>query len=200
MTEKQNALTYEALTGADVRSVLNDVARLRISVFRDFPYLYDGSLDYERDYLARFASSDGSVVVVASDGGKVVGAATGCPLSVEHDEFKAPFSARGLDVSGIFYCAESVLLPEYRGQGAGRHFFDLREEQGRNLGARHCAFCSVVRPDNHPARPANYIPLDLFWKKRGYLPVPGLTTKFSWRDLGDDHDTFKPMQFWMRDL
>ena len=51
MTEAQNPLTYEALTGADVRTVLDDVARLRISVFRDFPYLYDGSLDYERDYL-----------------------------------------------------------------------------------------------------------------------------------------------------
>jgi hypothetical protein len=26
---------------------------LRIAVFRDWPYLYDGSLEYEREYLAR---------------------------------------------------------------------------------------------------------------------------------------------------
>lgn len=200
MTEAQNPLTYEALTGADVRTVLDDVARLRISVFRDFPYLYDGSLDYERDYLSRFAASDGAVVVVASDGARVVGAATGCPLAAEHEEFKQPFIERGLDVNSIFYCAESVLLPEYRGQGAGRHFFDLREAQARDLGARHSAFCAVVRPDDHPARPADYVPLDLFWKKRGYVKITGFTTRFSWRDVGADHDTFKPMQFWMRDL
>ncbi len=193
-------LTYASLTGPAVASVLDDVARLRIGVFRDFPYLYDGTLDYERDYLARFAASDGAVVVVARDGARVVGAATGCPLAAEHDEFKAPFSARGLDVNSIFYCAESVLLPDYRGQGAGHHFFDLREEQGRRLGARKSTFCAVQWPANHPARPADYAPLDGFWRKRGYEPVVGLTTEFSWRDLGQHRDTLKPMQFWMRDL
>ncbi len=193
-------LTYTSLTGPAVASVLDDVARLRILVFRDFPYLYDGTLDYERDYLARFAASDGAVVVVARDGARVVGAATGCPLAAEHDAFKAPFSARGLDVNRIFYCAESVLLPDCRGQGAGHRFFDLREEQGRELGASHATFCAVQRPQDHPARPSGYAPLDPFWRKRGYAPVDGLTTEFSWRDIGEPHDTLKPMQFWMRDL
>lgn len=193
-------LTYASLTGPDVASVIDDVARLRIRVFRDFPYLYDGTLEYERDYLARFAASAGAVVAVARDGLDIVGAATGCPLAAEHDEFKAPFMARGLDVNRIFYCAESVLLPAYRGQGAGHRFFDLREAQARTLGARSSAFCAVMRPADHPARPADYAPLDGFWHKRGYAPVPGLVTAFSWRDLGEAHDTLKPMQFWMRDL
>ncbi len=193
-------LTFHSLTGPDVASVLEDVARLRICVFRDFPYLYDGTLDYERDYLRRFAASDGAVVVVARDGATVVGAATGCPLAAEHEEFKAPFAARGLDVRNIFYCAESVLLPDYRGQGAGHRFFDLREDHGRALGALTSAFCAVVRPADHPLRPPGHVPLDGFWRRRGYAPVPGLTTEFSWRDLGQSRDTPKTMQFWMRDL
>jgi GNAT superfamily N-acetyltransferase len=193
-------LTFEPLNGPAISTVLDDVARLRITVFRDFPYLYDGTLAYERDYLARFAASDGAVVVVARHGGKIVGAATGCPLSAEHDEFKAPFITRGFDIATIFYCAESVLLPAYRGQGAGHRFFDLREEQGRKLGARHATFCAVMRPVDHPARPKDYAPLDPFWRKRGYEPVAGLTTEFSWRDIGHNNDTLKPMQFWMRDL
>ncbi len=193
-------LTYTSLTGPAVASVLDDVARLRIVVFRNYPYLYDGTLAYERDYLARFAASDGAVVVVARDGARVVGAATGCPLAAEHDAFKAPFVARGMAVNEIFYCAESVLLPDYRGQGAGHRFFDLREAQGRKLGAHRATFCAVMRPADHPARPAGYAPLDPFWRKRGYAPVEGLTTEFSWRDIGEPHDTLKPMQFWMRDL
>ena len=52
---------------------------------------------------------------------------TGLPLSAEHDEFTAPFEARGFDVSAIFYCAESVLVAPYRGQGLGHAFFDARE-------------------------------------------------------------------------
>jgi GNAT superfamily N-acetyltransferase len=137
---------------------------------------------------------------VARDGDAVVGAATGCPLAAEHEEFKSPFITRGFDVEQIFYCAESLLMPEYRGQGAGHRFFDLREEQGRRLGARVSTFCAVQRPANHPLRPVDYAPLDPFWRKRGYAPMPGLITEFSWRDLGEPHDTLKPMQFWMRDL
>ena len=34
-----------ALTGAELEAHLDDVARLRIAVFRDWPYLYDGTLD-----------------------------------------------------------------------------------------------------------------------------------------------------------
>jgi GNAT superfamily N-acetyltransferase len=194
------SLTFHSLIGPGISTILDDVARLRITVFRDFPYLYEGTLAYERDYLARFAASDRAVVVVARDGGNIVGAATGCPLSAEHDEFKAPFIARGFDIATTFYCAESVLLPAYRGQGAGHRFFDLREEHGRKLGARQSTFCAVMRPADHPARPIDYAPLDPFWRKRGYEPVAGLTTEFSWRDIGEPRDTLKPMQFWMRSL
>lgn len=42
-------LTTHILTGDTLTSALDDVARLRISVFRDWPYLYDGDLEYERE-------------------------------------------------------------------------------------------------------------------------------------------------------
>ncbi|NBO21620.1 MAG: GNAT family N-acetyltransferase, partial [Rhodobacteraceae bacterium] len=44
-------IALRALTGPAVAEVLDDVARLRIAVFRDWPYLYDGDLNYERRYL-----------------------------------------------------------------------------------------------------------------------------------------------------
>lgn len=36
-------------SGAEVESLLQDLAELRIEVFRSFPYLYEGSLDYEKN-------------------------------------------------------------------------------------------------------------------------------------------------------
>ena len=51
------------LTGAALDSALDDVARLRIAVFRDWPYLYDGDLDYERRYLESYRTSTGAVLV-----------------------------------------------------------------------------------------------------------------------------------------
>jgi GNAT superfamily N-acetyltransferase len=100
----------------------------------------------------------------------------------------------------VFYCAESVLLPEYRGQGAGHAFFDAREAHARALGRSHAAFCSVIRPADHPARPADHRPLDAFWTGRGYAPLPGAIAQFRWKDLGEAGQTEKPLQFWTRAL
>jgi GNAT superfamily N-acetyltransferase len=91
-------------------------------------------------------------------------------------------------------------LPPYRGRGLGHAFFDHREAQARRHGAMATTFCGVVRPADHPARPADHVPLDRFWQKRGYAMVPGLIAHFSWQDIGDDHETEKPMQYWMRHL
>ncbi|MBY6082099.1 GNAT family N-acetyltransferase [Ruegeria arenilitoris] len=189
-----------ALTGPALEAALDDVARLRISVFRDWPYLYDGDLDYERRYLQSYRDSDRAIVVGAFDGERLVGAATGAPLTDHAEDFAAAFDGTGLDLSQIFYCAESVLLPDYRGQGVGHAFFDLREGHARDLGFAKCAFCGVQRPGDHPMRPADYRPLDPFWRARGYAPLPGVIARFSWKDLGEGSETLKPLQFWIRDL
>ncbi|KUJ76282.1 GNAT family acetyltransferase [Ruegeria marisrubri] len=189
-----------ALTGPALEAALDDVARLRIEVFRAWPYLYDGDPAYERDYLQSYRDSDRAIVVGAFDGDRLVGASTGMPLADHADDFAAAFEGSGLDLNQIFYCAESVLDPAYRGQGIGHRFFDLREAHARELGFAKSAFCGVQRPADHPMRPADYRPLDAFWRARGYEPLPGVIAQFSWKDLGEASETLKPLQFWIRGL
>ncbi|MDH3263248.1 MAG: GNAT family N-acetyltransferase [Paracoccaceae bacterium] len=193
------SLEFRPLTGAALDAALDDVARLRIEVFRAWPYLYDGDLGYERTYLQTYRDSANAILVGAFVGPRLVGAATGTPME-DHPEFARPFAGTGQALASIFYCAESVLLPGYRGQGALHAFFDLREAHARRLGRRWSAFCAVIRPDDHPARPKDYRPLDGFWCKRGYAPLPGVITEFSWKDFGDSEETGKPLQFWIREL
>ncbi len=188
------------LTGAALEAALEDVARLRIAVFRDWPYLYDGSLDYERAYLQTYRDSPGAILVGAFDGARLIGAATGTPMEDHAAEFAAPFAAVPVPMTQIFYCAESVLLPEYRGQGLGHRFFDAREAHARALGRSHVAFCSVIRPEGHRMKPSVHRSNDAFWRKRGYQQLPGIMAEFSWRDIGDAADSTKPLQFWMRAL
>lgn len=189
-----------ALTGAALDAALGDVAALRIAVFRDWPYLYDGSLDYERRYLKSYRNSAGAIIVGAFDGDRLIGAATGTPMEDHAKEFAAAFAGVDVALDQIFYCAESVLLPAYRGQGLGHRFFDLREDHARALGRSHVAFCSVIRPDDHPLRPAQARSNDAFWRGRGYAPLPGVQARFEWTDLGEDTPSPKPLQFWMRAL
>jgi len=188
------------LAGPAIAPLLPALAELRIQVFRDFPYLYDGDLAYERWYLERFAAAEQALVVAALDGERLVGAATAAPLAAEHEDFRAPFIRLGIDPADVFYLAESVLLGGFRGQGIGHAFFDEREAAGRRLGFGKAAFCAVVRPLDHPLRPPGYRPLDGFWRRRGYVPVPGMTTTFPWKDLDEAEASPKPMQFWLREL
>lgn len=193
-------LTYQVLDGEAVADALDDLARLRIDVFADWPYLYAGSLDYERGYVATYRDAQNAILVAAKDGDRIVGAATGTPMEDHASDFAAPFAATGIPLTDIFYCAESVLLPDYRGQGAGHVFFDMREAKAQSQGRRYVAFCSVMRPEDHPARPADYRPLDGFWRKRGYEKLDGVVARFKWTDHGDAEQTEKPLQFWMKRL
>ncbi|MEJ2035792.1 MAG: GNAT family N-acetyltransferase [Maritimibacter sp.] len=193
-------ITTRVLTGDDLVAALPDVARLRIEVFRAWPYLYNGSLDYEERYLQSYRESERAVVVGAFDGAALVGAATGTPMEDHADDFAKAFAGTGYDLTDIFYCAESVLLPEYRGQGIGHAFFDAREAHARALGRRYAAFCGVIRPDDHPARPVDYRPLDAFWRKRGYEKLDGVMAEFSWTDLGGRAQSPHELQFWIQEL
>lgn len=193
-------IRVERLTGAALAAALPRVARLRIEVFRAFPYLYDGDLDYEEHYLQVYRNSAEAILIGAFDGTRLVGAATGTPMTDHAADFGAALRGCGVPLERIFYCAESVLLTDYRGRGIGHRFFDLREAHARALGHSHAAFCGVIRPADHPSRPEDYRPLDPFWRKRGYAPVPGALARFRWKETGQSAETGHDLQFWMSAL
>jgi len=189
----------ERLSGAALQQYIPELARLRIEVFRDFPYLYAGDIDYEKKYLQTYIDCLESVIVIAFDDDKVVGASTAIPMKFETDQLKKPFLENHYNLDDVFYCSESVLDKNYRGFGIGVRFFEQREAHAQDLGGfKHITFCCVERPVNHPRRPADYVPLDRFWNKRGYFKHPELKTTYSWKDLDDAEETPKPMTFWLK--
>jgi GNAT superfamily N-acetyltransferase len=192
--------TFSSCTGKDILMILPELARLRIAVFREYPYLYQGSEEYERRYLEHFAAAKDSVAVTANVGGAVVGCATGCALADSHEEFVAPLAEARFNVEATFYLAESVLLPEFRGRGFGHVFFDRREAHASERGYKQVVFAAVVRASDYFARPGNFMPLDGFWRKRGYAPLHGVTACFRWLELGHDRETEHTMQYWIRTL
>lgn len=187
--------------GAEVRPWLQSLAALRIAVFAEWPYLYDGDAAYEAEYLATYARSPDSVFVLALAEGEVVGASTGVPLEDEVEAFRAPLRACGIEPATVFYFGESVLLPRWRGRGLGHRFFDEREAFARSLGRfRHAAFCSVVRDLGDPRRPGEYRSLEPFWRKRGYAPLDGAVATLEWKETWHTHASEHRLQFWLRDL
>jgi GNAT superfamily N-acetyltransferase len=190
----------ELLGGAEIATRLDVLAGLRIAVFREWPYLYEGSAGYEKQYLETYVRSPRSLAILAWDGDRCIGASTALPLADAEASAQAPFRTAGMAIDRIDYFGESVILRPWRGRGLGVKFFELREAHARALGLSVCAFCAVLRPEDHPARPADYVPNDAFWTRRGYRPAPDLQGRFEWPDLGEAAPTAKTMRFWLRDL
>lgn len=191
-------ITLGCHCGAAIQPFIPDAARLRITVFREWPYLYEGDDASERDYLLTYSGNPDSLFVVARAGDEVIGLSTGIPLRHETEEVKAPFLSAGVDPATVFYFGESVLLPAWRSRGIGVKFFRERERYARSLpGIRQAAFCAVDRPADHPARPAGYVPLDAFWAKRGFAKT-GFRTCFTWKEIGEAEASPKPLTFWMK--
>ncbi len=194
-------LRIVTLPAARVAPLLPALARLRSVVFRDWPYLYDGDPLAEEAYLAPFTQSARAGLVVAFDGETPVGCATCLPLADADAEIAAPFRAGGLDVAAYFYFGESVLLPEYRGRGAGVAFFAAREAHARAVSdCGFATFCAVRRPNEHPLKPAGATTLHDFWRHRGYEPMPGLACVMRWKQVDTTDEVTNTLDFWRRAL
>ncbi|WP_395743767.1 GNAT family N-acetyltransferase [Prosthecobacter sp.] len=193
-------LRLQNFHGAELAPHIDALGALRIAVFHEYPYLYVGNLENERDYLGTYVRSAGSLVVLVFDGDRVVGATTCLPMVDEGPEFKAAFEQAGYDLSKICYFGESILLPEYRGQGLGKEFFVRREAHAKALGMTRSAFCAVDRAAQHPLRPEGYRELNEFWRGQGYVKRPELQATFVWKEIGEEAESPKTLTFWVKEL
>ena len=193
-------IRYQTLMGAAIREQLQTLAALRLMVFRDWPYLYDGTFDYERQYLETYARCDDSIAVLAWDGAHCVGATTALPMRHAEAAMRKPFEQAALTTGATLYFGESVVLASHRGRGIGVAFFEQREAHARALGLTRCAFCAVDRPASHPLKPANYTPNDAFWTRRGYTRQPAFQCTFDWLDHGEPAPTTHTLTYWLREL
>jgi len=187
--------------GSHMEQYLTSLAQLRIQVFREYPYLYQGDLAYELEYLKPYLKSRDAVFFIAMDDSEVVGASTCIPLWHEDEVFQRPFLQHEYNLHTIMYFGESVLLQQYRGQGIGYLFFQLREKYAMDYGGiKFCAFCAVERNKSHPLKPDNYRDLSHFWQRLGYKKHSELLTYLNWQDIGKSSSTDKPMTFWLKEI
>lgn len=189
------------LSGQEARSYAKELAELRLKVFWDFPYLYEGTLDYEKKYLETYFKAQHSFILILKEDGKCIGATTAIWAREEEESFRKPFSDFGINPEEVFYFGESLLLPEYRGKGLGKIFFQERERFARSLPfVKKLSFCAVEREPAHPLRASDYRPLDEFWLSQGFQKIDGLTTEYEWQDRDQKEVTAKKMQFWLKEI
>jgi len=192
--------SLELYSGPALLPYLPEIARLRITIFREFPYLYKGSEDVETKYLQAYAEAPDACVFVIRDRETIIGAVTGVPLNREPASFTAPFAGSLFSPDAIYYLGELLFLPGYRGQGLGSRLMKEFEDHARSLGRyHHMAGATIVRPEDHPLRPSDYHPIDSFLTNAGLIKHPELHVTLPWPDL-DGNVTENTMVFWIKEL
>ncbi|MFW5760928.1 MAG: GNAT family N-acetyltransferase [Cyclobacteriaceae bacterium] len=196
-----SSIEISKIKGDAIKNHLQALAELRIQVFKDFPYLYKGSTEYEIEYLKPYLKSPDAAFFIVKDKNRTVGASTCVPLLQEDKVFQKPFKDNNFEINAIMYFGESVLLPAYRGLGIGKEFFRLRESYANQFKhIRYCTFCAVERPSDHPLKPENYRMLNAFWLSMGYHQHPELFTYLSWQDIDQTNTSDKKMIFWLKQI
>ncbi len=200
MNIERNDLEILKVRGKELEPYVDKLAELRIKVFYEFPYLYDGDLGYEREYLDTYLSSPDSVALLVFKDTKLIGASTGLPLVDETSDFQKPFVEQNYDLNSIFYFGESIVLKEARGNKLGHLFFEEREKHAKEVmsSLKITCFCAVERDEDHPLKPEDYKPLHKFWNRMGYRKEEALQSWVAWKDRDKDSEDKKPLSFWIK--
>lgn len=193
-------MTDLLLTGTVIADVLDDLATLRLEIFQEYPYLYEGRRDEELNYLGTYAKIPDAGVILAYDGSTVIGAATGMPLIHQDAQMRDAFAGTTLPLNKVYYVGELLFRPAFRNGGLGQNLLAQLESHIRSLGSYRTLTCATVeRPDDHPLRPRDYIPITRFLARTGFIRLPGVTTHFMWLEA-DGVKRDHPMQFWIKHL
>lgn len=193
-------ITEQLLTGAAITGAVDDLATLRLEIFPEYPYLYQGRREDELAYLNSYAEAPDACVILACDGLTVIGAATGMPLVHEDAQMRDAFAGTAFPLNEVYYVGELLFYPAYRNGGLGSKLLAQLENRIRSLGRyRHLTCATVERPDDHPLRPHDYIPITRFLARTGFVRLRGVTTHFTWRET-DGVKRDHPMQFWSKEL
>lgn len=191
---------FLVVSGAQIKPHIPELAKLRIQVFREYPYLYEGTDENEADYLQTYTRSPRAMVALAFEQGRLFGASTGLPMADEVAAFRQPFEDKGINTQDLFYGGETVLLADFRGRGFYRSFLEARENYAHGLGLKTICFCAVRRERDDPRKPEGYQPLDEVWKHFGYQPRADLVAHFPWKEVGGAEEINHDLMFWLKTL
>lgn len=110
------------------------------------------------------------------------------------------FAGTTFPLDEVYYVGELLFCPAYRNGGLGKKLLTQLELHILSLGRYRTLTCATVeRPDDHPMRPRDYIPISRFLARIGFTMLTGVTTTFSWRET-DGEIRNHPMQFWIKNL
>ncbi len=199
------SLSMDVVQGQGLLPHVNTLAEMRINLFKNFPYLYAGSLnEREIGYVKRFAQNEHALLGIAQIENTVAGMLTGIPLVCDLEivaHADSIFAAAGLNAHEYYYFGDALVLQQFRNLGIARALFAVLEAKVKSLGYKKACFLVEDGDEHHPMRPENF-KQGLLWSKLGYKKTSILAT-MSWPTIqvnGAVQECNHTLTFWIKDL
>lgn len=130
-------------------NIIDYCGAMRIVFFREPPYCYAGSFEYEKEYLSSYTREQLSVVAIAELGSDIIGIATGIPfftLAHYFGDIQEQYEALNIDINKVFYIGEVIVKPEHRGKGFASRLLSLIYEFAHEHKFTKISVCTGVQP------------------------------------------------------
>lgn len=112
MIAKGIRASMQIIRGPEIENHIDDLGKFRIEIFREYPYLYDGNIQFERVYLSPYSRNPESLLLILQDAHGIIGACTGTPLTGEDNDFQNAFVGENKDE--IYYIGAVILRADSR--------------------------------------------------------------------------------------
>ena len=145
----------------------------------------EASFDEYEPSIRAYGESYSGIACVAYDGTQLVGAATALPLLEKSELFITPVQQSGFDLSHLLYLGEVVVDRFYRNQSIGSTLFEMMCNEIEAHGTyTHCLIYTVEPAAGEEIyAPKQDKPVQLFWEKRGFVPLYEHRFTASWQSI-----------------
>lgn len=186
---------------------ITQLAQMRVTYFKGYPYFYDGTQEYEENYLGEYKKNAIDSYLVQAfhekNGEKqLVGILTGCgfcsDIEIVRDGARL-FTEKNISTQDRYYLGEAIIIPEYQHKKIlPRMLYKLGQEVVKLQKYMNLCFLTVIREDNDPRKPEGYQSTDKLWEKLGCYKTD-VTCSFEWPTIMPDksvQDIFNKVEFW----
>jgi len=188
----QRKVEYQLVQGSDMEQYVNDMIRLRLTVFRESPYFYDGTEGEERAYLEQHLHSEKGLFLIAKTGDHVIGMLSGTPMK-DRDDYAYPYVKNAIPTDSIFCLGELVVEQSDHREQIGLNLYQLFEEHVRSLGSYDTiSECVVLHPI---AGEGKSILMQV-----GGSKCPNLVYHCFWKEIDQEVSTDHVMEYWSKQL
>lgn len=198
---QQSSTSIEVLKGSEAIPYLNKLMEIRLLFYRDYPYLYDGSIEDEENYLRIWSNSENTLLVVAKRNDKVVGVIIGLPFSESPEENKQAFQNLETSPEDLFYLGDNIVIQELKVGNVQKQMYHQFERAVKQLKKyKEIVVCEIERDVNDPKKIANDTFYEFSWNAQGFIREPNQIVNFTWKEIGDSKISNHHMVFWRKPL